>query len=113
MTIGHDSRPDLSDRPDSDTLAWAPQRETKPVMFSFATFWRVTVTPPKHVLYHGKPLPTQGVTLTQTQYENYLRWRRGKGTLQELLPELDDDEREILRSGIGPAEWKGMFGSKR
>lgn len=50
------------------------------------------------------------VRLTAKQYMGYLDWRCGGLSIQQALPDLDDDTREIFMSGIGPAKWDSMFG---
>ena len=64
----------------------------------------VSVTPPRFM-----KLPTQSILLSADQYKRYLRWRRNEGLIQELLHDLDDDQREILMTGIGPADFAKMF----
>jgi hypothetical protein len=50
-------------------------------------------------------LPRVSVCLDASQYDRYCAWRLGRGMIQELLPELSDDDREKLMSGIGPADF--------
>jgi hypothetical protein len=40
------------------------------------------------------------VRLTAEQYDRYQQWRAGAGQIQELLYDLDSDEREKLLSGL-------------
>lgn len=40
------------------------------------------------------------VHLSADQYLRYLLWREGVGLIQELLGDLDDDDREKLMSGL-------------
>jgi len=63
--------------------------------------WRVSVTAP------GRS--TQTLILNTSQYARYWAWRRGDGLIQDMLPELSKDQREILMSGIGPEDWAHMF----
>lgn len=49
-------------------------------------------------------LPEVSVVLTSDQYKRYLKWRNGT-LIQEALPELTADEREMLMSGIGDADF--------
>ena len=35
-------------------------------------------------------------------------WREGK-LIQDALPQLTKDQREILQTGFTPAEWDGLF----
>lgn len=56
---------------------------------------QVTVTPPEWVGAEGK-----SVVLTHDQYLRYLQWRSDQGILiQDALPELTDNQREILING--------------
>lgn len=41
--------------------------------------------------------------------ENYLTWREGEGFIQDLLPELSPDERELLISGTCGNCFDDMF----
>ncbi|MDO8683950.1 MAG: hypothetical protein Q7N50_10770 [Armatimonadota bacterium] len=66
--------------------------------------WIVTVAPPPFM-----NLPPQSLRLTEDQYNRYLSSLSGPLLIQEALPELTIDEREILLSGIGPADWDRMF----
>lgn len=54
-------------------------------------------------------LPASEVSLTASQFERYLMWRRGKVMIQDALPELTADQREMLMTGIGPAAWDRLF----
>jgi len=40
------------------------------------------------------------------QYTRYLEWRAGNGLIQDQLPELAKDEREVLMTGIGAADFR-------
>jgi hypothetical protein len=60
----------------------------------------VYVTPPPFMR-----LPRVSVHLDASQYDRYCAWRLGRGMIQELLPELSDDDREKLMSGIGPEDF--------
>ena len=37
-----------------------------------------------------------------------IEWKEGK-LIQEAMPQLSKDEREILMTGYTPAEWDGLF----
>lgn len=52
----------------------------------------------------------QTIVMTKDQYKRYLRWLDREGCIQDLLPDLDKDDREILISGICPNCWQDMFG---
>jgi hypothetical protein len=36
-------------------------------------------------------------------------WEAGLGNVQDLMPYLNDSDREFILSGITDAEWDGMF----
>lgn len=36
-------------------------------------------------------------------------WRRG-ALIQEAMPNLDEDDREFLQTGITPEEWRDIIG---
>lgn len=65
---------------------------------------RVTVTPPE---WSGFSPST--IELTPNQFRRYQIWRAGLKMIQEALPELTADQREILMTGIGPREWDAAF----
>jgi hypothetical protein len=65
----------------------------------------VSVTPPR-----ATKLPTQILALNKDQYLRYEAWRAGKGLIQEMLPDLTPDEREVLLTGIGNDDFHEMFG---
>ena len=39
----------------------------------------------------------------------WVRYREGRGLIQDLLPRLTDPEREFLLTGTTQAEWKAEF----
>lgn len=41
--------------------------------------------------------------------EQLARWRAG-GLIQDVMPDLSDEDREFLISGATPEEWKEAFG---
>jgi hypothetical protein len=41
-------------------------------------------------------------------HEQFLQWQHG-AHIQNVLPQLTPDQREILISGTTPAEWKEIF----
>lgn len=46
--------------------------------------------------------------------EHKLReWLSGRGLIQDLLPELSDNDREFLISGVTPEEWDAVFDDMR
>lgn len=47
----------------------------------------------------------------QQEFETrYLAWRRGKCLLQDAFPELSDDARTFIKTGITPLEWLKYMG---
>lgn len=44
-------------------------------------------------------------------YEQYMRWFNNGELIQNVMPELTDDEREFLVSGMTPEEWDEMCAS--
>jgi len=40
----------------------------------------------------------------------YYKWRSRSATIQECLPNLNNEDREFLISGISPEGWKELFG---
>ena len=59
---------------------------------------------------HVRPPTTMGeypevsVKMTEEQFDRYLWWRRGK-LIQEALPDLSDDQREMLMTGLRNADF--------
>lgn len=52
--------------------------------------------------------------ITRTRYipvnpDDYLAWKAGLGSVQEIMPYLNDDDREFILSGITPDEWESAF----
>lgn len=45
--------------------------------------------------------------VVKVSYSGYKRWKSG-ALIQNALPELTDDQREFLMSGLTPAEWNKM-----
>lgn len=50
------------------------------------------------------------IELNDEEYARYQEWRRGKMLIQEALPNLSADEREMLKTGICAYCWEEMFG---
>ena len=50
------------------------------------------------------------VYMTEDEYEKYELHAAGVGLIQEMLPEIDKCDRELLKSGICGDCWKNMFG---
>jgi hypothetical protein len=51
----------------------------------------------------------QNMLLTTDQTNRLQQWLQGEGMIQTMLPDLSDDQREILMTGIGPGMWNEMF----
>ena len=52
--------------------------------------------------------------ITRTRYipvnpDDYLAWKSGVGSVQELMPYLNDNDREFILSGITADEWEDAF----
>jgi hypothetical protein len=56
--------------------------------------WVISITPPFGL---G---PKQQLKLNEDQHERYLKWRAGDGLIQNMLPELNADQRELLITGL-------------
>jgi hypothetical protein len=59
------------------------------------------------------PVPCRSceeVTDLSVNVEGFIAWRGGE-LIQNALPELDADQRELLISGICPKCWEQMFPS--
>ena len=50
------------------------------------------------------------VYMTEDEYNKYELYAAGVGLIQEMLPEIDKCDRELLKSGICGDCWKNMFG---
>ena len=50
-----------------------------------------------------------GPTLTIDQADRAWKWATRNGLIQNWLPELSDDTRELFISGVTPEEWDEMF----
>jgi hypothetical protein len=50
--------------------------------------------------------PEVAVHLTRDQFTRYTQWRNRKGLIQELLPDLTVEQREMLMSGLDDANFK-------
>lgn len=50
----------------------------------------------------------------KVSYDQYLRiatWYNGSGNIQDLLPEMSADQRELLMTGIDAKQWSSIFGN--
>jgi hypothetical protein len=75
-----------------DILGMGPTREV--LKTSHGTFI-ITVIPPDWTgIKEGK-----SIELFPDQYERYLEWKDGRILIQNALPDLTDEQREILISG--------------
>jgi hypothetical protein len=41
--------------------------------------------------------------------DDYMSWKAGFGSIQDLMPYLSDTDREFILSGITPDEWDEAF----
>lgn len=49
---------------------------------------------------------TQSIGITEEQLK---RWEAGEGLIQEIMPNISEDEREFILSGSTPEEWDETF----
>lgn len=66
--------------------------------------YKVTVSPPPEM-----ELPAASVELDPAAYARYAEWLQKRGPIQDYLPDLDPDTREVLLSGFTPETWERMF----
>lgn len=85
-----------------DLLGFGPTRRTEENIDGTYT---VYVKPPK--MFN---IPEEHIVLTRDQYSRYLRWLDGELMIQEALPDLNVDQREILLSGLNDDNFKKMAG---
>lgn len=83
-----------------DKLGWGPKR----VVTKTNQGWLVKVTP--------NPMSgsdkEQYVHLTEQQKRGYDDWQADRGLIQECLPDLTAEEREILISGLNDEEFRRL-----
>jgi len=41
--------------------------------------------------------------------EDMIEWEAGRGNIQDIMPYLNDNDREFILSGITPEEWNSVF----
>jgi len=41
--------------------------------------------------------------------EDYAMWQKGYGSVQDVMPYLNDSDREFILSGITDGEWDSVF----
>lgn len=41
--------------------------------------------------------------------DDYIMWQSGLGSIQDLMPYLNDNDREFILSGITKEEWDSAF----
>jgi hypothetical protein len=80
-----------------DLPGMAPVRLVEPRPDGSVT---IHVTPPVFMR-----CPRVSVDLNREQYARYLEWRLGHKMIQDALPDLSEDEREKLMTGLGPADF--------
>jgi len=87
----------------ADRLGFGPQRRVvKLADGNYDVFCR----PPAMVGI----LPEVKVTLTEAQYQKFVRWQKGEMLIQEAFPELSASEREKLMTGLGDEDFKKIAG---
>jgi hypothetical protein len=60
---------------------------------------------------HTDKINTMELPLTQEEYETaYMRWRVGGYLIQDAFPTLNNEQREFIKTGYTPEDWKEMFG---
>jgi hypothetical protein len=85
-----------------DKMGMGPKREVEKLLGGRV---RVTVTPPEWSGF----TESVSVELNADQYTRYVKWDEDpRLKIQDALPELSADDREILMSGIGPYAWNEM-----
>ena len=85
-----------------ERLGFGPTRVEVPMNENLIA---IRVTPPAFM-----GLPTQMVILNKEQYDRYQQWRSGDVLIQDALFDLNDNQREILMTGIGDADFKRIAG---
>ena len=53
-----------------------------------------------------------GETILSVDRDGLIAWREGHQHIQDALPELDDDQREMLITGLCPKCWKTVMEEK-
>lgn len=82
----------------SELLGIGPQRVTRRSDV-FKDHWEVIVLPPA-------PLRPKIIILTDEELDGYLKWSRGEGLIQNVLPTLNRSAREALMTGMDDEEFK-------
>lgn len=63
--------------------------------------------------FSGKEHTLEIPNLTQERYDHYLRIKNDRGVfIQNVFPDLSDDEREFIMTGVTAAEWNEAFGDE-
>ena len=47
--------------------------------------------------------------IIQLDFMSYMRWYNGDGLIQDIWPNLDADQRELIMTGTHPDCWNAMF----
>tara|TARA_R110000744_G_scaffold158684_1_gene274671 strand:- start:348 stop:584 length:237 start_codon:yes stop_codon:yes gene_type:complete len=63
---------------------------------------------PDHLTVTGQCNATHGEYSIEVPTEGFARWQAGT-LIQVALPDLSEDGREFLVSGLTPAEWDQLF----
>ena len=85
-----------------DILKMGPKRELSHVT-NDKGFYILTVTPPDFV-----GLPPQEIELTPNQASRFLQWEINGGLIQDIFPDLDYNQREVILSGISSEVFDGL-----
>ena len=75
-----------------DLIVGSPRRRARPTQHQGAI--ELQVTP---AMDSGPP---QVLTLTVAQFTRVVRWLNGAGLVQDLLPDLTPEQREIVQTGL-------------
>lgn len=88
----------------ADKMGFGPKRE-------------VIENPDGTVMIRVTPHPMSGsreinfVGLSKAQFEKYQEWLKTGALLQDLLPDVSRENREVLMSGLGPKSFNQIFTS--
>ena len=67
--------------------------------------YKVTIDPPPQM-----EVRSGSVELGPDEYARYCAWLNSRGEpIQKYLPDLDDEKRELLLSGMTPDTWEEVF----
>jgi hypothetical protein len=55
---------------------------------------------------------TKQISLTMDQFKRWGEWKQGGGAIQDLLPDLSPEIRELFVSGMCPDCWNKLVGEE-